>query len=532
MGHAKQRNLKPWERRKPPGVLAVGLISLISTGCGHGALQPALPDLGGLAHPEQLPELNPEVFASNSPARAWNAPAELRPASRPIEALKESSASLTADDRKLTLAELVNEALEKNPSTRQSWAQAHAAVAAWAEARGLNYPTLEGYTAGGYYDSGADKGVNNFHQRGIAAGVALDWLLLDFGGRRATGEAARQAFFAANWNHDQAIQDVIRDVTLAYYMHLGSRAQVGAAEVNVTDAEINLRAAEAGRKAGATTTADALQANANLAQKRIALETARGAVRRTRGALATAVGWPANTAIEIDDAGERPPLAALEEGVDRLIERARRNRPELAAQWAAIEQKEAELRKAQAAHWPTISASADVNQQAISGTLSDDDLSYFGILSLKVPLFEGFALENAVRRKRHELVAARAAMAEREDSVIEDVWDAHSSYRTAVERFRGSEDLVSSADESHEVALGRYRAGVGNIVELLRAQSTLADARAHLVAARTDVFNSNAALVHAIGTEPVPSDRTVEGTSEPRSDKFAGSFEPEQPLSY
>jgi outer membrane protein TolC len=64
-----------------------------------------------------------------------------------------------------------------------------------------------------------------------------------------------------------------------------------------------------------------------------------------------------------------------------------------------------------------------------------------------------------------------------------------------------SEVLVASAKESYDASLTRFRSGVGDIVELLNAQTLLAQARAEMVQSRTSTFTSYAGLLHAIGAE-------------------------------
>ncbi len=71
-------------------------------------------------------------------------------------------------------------------------------------------------------------------------------------------------------------------------------------------------------------------------------------------------------------------------------------------------------------------------------------------------------------------------------------------------------NLLESATESYEASLARYKAGVGDIIELLNAQTTLAQARAEYVQSKTDIFTSYADLVNAIGTE-LPSPGAPEG---------------------
>jgi outer membrane protein TolC len=62
-----------------------------------------------------------------------------------------------------------------------------------------------------------------------------------------------------------------------------------------------------------------------------------------------------------------------------------------------------------------------------------------------------------------------------------------------------AEDLLASAQQSSEVALGRYRAGVGTVLDLLAAQTALADARAQRVQSRLAWSVSLAQLTHDAG---------------------------------
>ncbi|MDQ5942481.1 MAG: outer membrane protein, partial [Pseudomonadota bacterium] len=60
-------------------------------------------------------------------------------------------------------------------------------------------------------------------------------------------------------------------------------------------------------------------------------------------------------------------------------------------------------------------------------------------------------------------------------------------------------DLLASAEQSERVALGRYRAGVGSILDLLTAQSALAAARQQRVLSAYDWNVSRATLAQSVG---------------------------------
>jgi len=80
-----------------------------------------------------------------------------------------------------------------------------------------------------------------------------------------------------------------------------------------------------------------------------------------------------------------------------------------------------------------------------------------------------------------------------------EVWENYQSLSTATQTVRSSADLLSSAEQSERVALGRYKAGVGNILDVLNAQSALAAARLQRIQAMLDWQVSRAALARSIG---------------------------------
>ena len=131
--------------------------------------------------------------------------------------------------------------------------------------------------------------------------------------------------------------------------------------------------------------------------------------------------------------------------------------------------------------------------------------SYGAALSLRWPLFTGFrdSYDAAQAQEQAKASAARAESVEQQ--AVFSVWSSYQAVRTAVVRVRTARDLLSSAQQSAEVAQGRYQEGVGSILDVLTAQSALASARAQEVQARADWQLSVAALAHdsgALGPAP------------------------------
>ncbi|MGB7290643.1 MAG: TolC family protein [Thermodesulfobacteriota bacterium] len=478
------------------------LILLFTSGCAQG-----------------FPELNPSKEASTAPGKEWKPRTGEYSEFFPTEELAGVPQDLQKVINELTLSQLVDVALVNNPTTLQAWEHAKAAAAAWAVARGIYYPQLGGSAEYAYNKGGGEaKGLNRYKEQYGQVGATLNYLLLDFGGRSAQAQAARQALLNANWNHNQAIQDVLLIVASAYYKYIGNKAQTRADEVSLEEAKISLEAAELRLEAGVGTLPDVLQAKATMAQVQFDLVADRGAVETSRGALATAVGWSADTEFDVAAEASDLPLKALQQNVEDLIVTAKKNRPEFAAVEAFVRQREAELREAQSNRFPQLFAVGQIARWWVrpDGLSSDYFTNYLVGLQLQIPIFQGFALVNAVREARANLKAAQAALLVEEQAVIQDVWNAYYNFRTAAQQLEASEVLVASAKESYDASLARFRSGVGDIVELLNAQTLLAEARAEMVQSRTNMFTSYAGLVHAIGAE-LPSVSDVNTIGDPES---------------
>ena len=83
--------------------------------------------------------------------------------------------------------------------------------------------------------------------------------------------------------------------------------------------------------------------------------------------------------------------------------------------------------------------------------------------------------------------------------VSNQVVTSYVNLHTASARVRTANVLLSSAQQSEDVARGRYKAGVGTILDLLTAQSALSSARAQQAQARWTWATALAQLAHDVG---------------------------------
>jgi outer membrane protein TolC len=399
--------------------------------------------------------------------------------------------------RRLQVGDVVDLALRNNPATRQSWANARAAAAAYGATRGAYYPQLDADMSVNRIKTSATAGRSAVQQTTYGPTATLTWLLFDFGGRGGASEAARQALLAADWTHNASIAGVVLGAQIAFYNYVATRALVSAQTVSVHDAQVNLDAAEARRRAGVATLADELQARTALSQARLLLETTQGTRQTARGALALALGYPANLPYDVDSLAP-PPIAPLADSVEAIIGRAVRDRPDLAAARAQVASADARVRQFRGARLPSLQVNGTGGFTYLANRTGGGNNYNVGI-GLHVPLFNGFTREYQQRQAEELADAAGAQARSLEQQVTYQVFSAYYALQTSTRRVQTAADLIASAQQSAEVAFARYKAGVGTVLDLLAAQSALADARAQNIQAHLAWSTALAQLAHDAG---------------------------------
>lgn len=400
--------------------------------------------------------------------------------------------------QRLTLADIVDLGLRNNPTTRLAWANARTAAAAYGAERAAWVPTVDAEVNAARLKTAASQGRTAVEQSVLTPSLTLSYLLFDFGARSGRVAGARNRMLAASYAHNAAIQDVVLQIQVAYFQYQANRALLQAQRTTLEEAELNLTVAEERRRVGLATIADVLQARTAASQARLDLQSVEGNLQTARGGLALSLGLPANLPYDVDSTDTEAPVAGLADSVDAIIAAAVAGRPDLAAARAQAEAARAGMGEARAALLPSLQFGA-TGGRTYATTIPNGANSYTLSLGLAIPLFDGFARQYDLSGARSAADAAAARSESLRQQVIFQVFSAYYALQTATRRVATAADLVASATQSNEVARGRYRSGVGSVLDLLAAQSALASARAQQVEARLAWSVSLAQLAHDAG---------------------------------
>ncbi len=456
--------------------------------------------------------LGPRGLTAASPVpEAPERPSQLSPPAPPEMPSPVIPEHLLEEGATFTLADVVDIALRNNPVTRTAWLEALSAAAELGSTRSAYYPRLDLTIDATRTQQSALGGQFDFLQTSYGPTVDLSWLVLDLGGRAADAEDARLGLLAADWTHNAVVQNVILAVQQTF--------------VAVPQRQGPARGRPDQRGSGP----DRPRRRRGAARRR-ARDHRRGApgedgavpgAARGRPAVGVrcwlcAAPWPPRwacppprrTTSAISPPTCRSQLATAT--VEELIEEARAARPDLAAARLEAEQAAARIRSARAQGLPMLSLGASASRIYYDpATYADYGDSWSARLMLGVPLFTGFETKYNTEKAKQDAAASASRADTLEQQVILEVWTSYYGLKTATQLVSTTRDLLASAEQSERVAMGRYREGVGTILDLLAAQSALADARAEEILARSSWFYALAQLAHDTGVASPTLQATV-----------------------
>ncbi|WP_231748369.1 TolC family protein [Burkholderia sp. ABCPW 14] len=412
----------------------------------------------------------------------------------------------------LRLQDAIERALCNHPKTRQAWANVKIQAAAVGAGRAGFLPTLTGNWQGTRDNTtsqiaGYPQYNSNYRTNLQNASVSLSWVLYDFGGRLAALRNASALLAAAQANQQATLEAVFATVAKDYYAAQAAQGAFSTAREVEQTARDSLRAASARVDKGVAAISDQLQAQTSYAEAVVNRTKAEGEWQSALGLLASDMNLSPNAAITLPDVGDGvAPDNEFGESVAELIAQAERMHPSVAAAQAQIDAARAKADQTRAEGLPRLSlvAQFNYNNQPTSLQLGYPVLPasrrewYLGF-QLTIPIFEGFARTYQVRQANAQIEWQRGAFDEARQQIGLDVWIGYQALQSATKNLEHSAMLREIALRSYDAAQQRYQMGVGNILELLNTQSSLAEAKRQRIQALTDWRSARLQLAAKLG---------------------------------
>ena len=425
-------------------------------------------------------------------------------------------APLGLDRRKVySLPELIDIAQSNNPLTRTAWNDARNAALATGIAESAYLPKLRATAAEVYLNNQGSLSVagnsitSDAEAHGAIAAASLEWLLFDFGERAAKVEAAKQGSVISNIAFNATHQQIIYDVSVAFYVNAATRARVATASQSLKNAQ-EVEAAASDRYKNAIGTV----VEVSQARQALAVVQATGAAENAYLNLISAMGISPLTRINIASAAGRKLSPAMTTSIQGVITTALARRPDILTAYAAQKAANANVDAAVAEFLPkvfvsgttaynpgslSVTAIPGLGQQSGTANLSSSRFASSVLVGATVPIYDGGARAALLEQARNNADSAAALLTRRRNDAVRELVVADNALRTSLSAYSASNALAKAAQTTFDSALASYRNRVGSITDVNIAQTQLLQARNASTDAYSTALSAAATLALATG---------------------------------
>ena len=436
-----------------------------------------------------------------------------------VLALALTSAPLRAQETvkgsPVTLEQAVHSALQQNPAFRTSEDDADAARARLKQAQSSWYPRFDfhqDFTRGNnpVYVFGSKLTQRQFTAADFALNklntpTPLDnfqtrfdgqWRLFDSGQTLFHQRSAKKLVTVADFQTEQARQDLILEVVHAYYGIVVLEGNEKAAEGAVKTAEATAQRMEAMHVAGTVVDSDLLSAKVFLAEMKVRQIRAQNDLAMAQMQLARLMGLPVERRLDLAEALGEP--ATSTKTLQEWTETALAERPALRAAQLQETAFDDERKARKAEFGPTVALFGTTERDAMtlggpSGT------NWTAGARLDFNLFAGGATKARLAEAAANSSKAKHNLEWFRSGVTLEVRKAFLDQEAAAQRAVAARDAADQAKESLRIVQNRYESGLTTITELLRSQAAQLEVHTLYLNALEDGQVAQAQLERAAG---------------------------------
>jgi outer membrane protein len=381
-------------------------------------------------------------------------------------------------------------------------AQAEATQAKAAQAKAALLPTVgAGYTQSKVNSERDTNGATMADYTGKTTAISASMPLFRMGNIASFQQGQKSAALAAA-QLSAAEQDLIVRAAQAYFDVLTSTQALASVQAQKKAVAEQLAAAKRNFEVGTKTIVDTRQAQAQYDLVVAQELNAENDLRTKKLALDQLVGTNNQQPLPLNTA--KPLQAPMPADAEQWVQQALANNTNLKQLQVAYDVAKLETTKAQAGHMPTLDLTASVAQNRYSGATVpasniDSNVRSVG-LSLNIPLFAGFAVQNRVKETVALEEQARSSLEAGQRSVEQGTRTAYFGLLSGLSQVKALEAALASAQSVVDATKLGYQVGVNTNVDVLSSQSQLAQTQRDLTAARHNVLLGQLKLRQAAGT--------------------------------
>jgi NodT family efflux transporter outer membrane factor (OMF) lipoprotein len=400
------------------------------------------------------------------------------------------------------LDRLVQQALADNPNLGIARARLRRAQAAADAADAYRYPQVTGqldmtrqrFSENSLYPPPFGGGIFNSGTLQANANWELDF----FGKNQAAFQAALGNTRAGEADLAAARVVLASNVARTYFQLLRVQEQLGVAQRTLAQREDQLKLVNQRVGAGLDTTLQQRQSEGAIPEARQQIEALQEQALTTRNALAALVASQ-----EVPSVGQLPAMGNEHAAtvLPALPADLLARRPDIAAARWRIEAANQDVRNAKAQFYPNINLTAFLGLSTLGlNRLLDMGSEQWGIgPAIRLPIFDAGRLRAQLRGRDADLDAAVESYNAAVLEAFHEAGDAVAAVQSVARQQTEQAAAARAAEGAYDIAVQRYRAGLGTFLDVLAAETTVLNQRRLGVDLAARSLDARVALYRALG---------------------------------
>ena len=391
-----------------------------------------------------------------------------------------------AAQKRYTLMECIETALENNRNIKQQELSRRQREIAYSQARADLLPSLNA-SAGQNFVFGRSIGLDNVYQNTNSSqtnfGIGADITLFDGLRMKHNIDARKAEMYASEADLEKMQDDIVMSVSTAFLQALLNKELLRIAENQLETTEADITRRQELVNSGKMARGELLEQEAQLATEELNRVQAESNLRLALLDLAQIMELEAFddfdiTAPPAESLISETPLLASE----AVYESALLNRPELRGMRYRLESSQKELLMARSQYLPTLSFGANMGTGYYNMSGRDNDAFHTQLrnnmsnslgFNLRIPIFNKFQIRNSVQNAQLAIANTQLEMDKTRIDLRKKIEQAYYNAIGAKSRWEAAQKSVEASRESYRFAEEKYESGRANSYELFLAKNNL-----------------------------------------------------------
>lgn len=391
--------------------------------------------------------------------------------------------------------------LKSNNSLKNSESNVKTAV-------GNFLPTIGANAGWNYtqYETKIGSETNKTHDRRYSAGVGSSWTLFDGLSNFANLSQSQNELEAAKYNVDRLKQDIVFQTISLYYDVINTMQLLKFKEDDVKWNQKNFETITERNRLGSVTLADVYAQQVRLGNAELEVIRTKNNLETSKSELLSFLGLDVLENYDFTDTLHSGEIEEVKRELDldfsnlsELVGKALENRLDYKSAQLNLESANDGITIARSGHLPSLTNTINYGVGAEQINKMFDNRSLTVGLSLNIPIFSGFAVENRVQFAEVQKENRKLELTELERDIKKSIQKTYLNLQAAEKGLKVSEKNVLAAQENLKIEAEKYSLGAGTLLNVLIANSEFTNAQTNYINAQFAYITLSEQLKYYLG---------------------------------